>query len=97
MRKDAYWLINDGSNIPLEEAAELEMVASGVHDSIIDGISAIGSLMFWAAESENYNGDQAKRDMYFLGDMLKNIARMAQGVMDAEENISSRRSREKKQ
>ncbi|OMQ23702.1 hypothetical protein [Serratia oryzae] len=95
MRKDAYWLINDGRSAPLEDVEELRQVAVGIHDSIVEGISAIGSLMFWAAESENYDADQAKADMFKLGDMLHNIARMAQGAMHAEENLAYR-LREKK-
>ncbi|VXD04897.1 conserved hypothetical protein [Enterobacterales bacterium 8AC] len=96
MRKDAYWLINDGRNAPLEDVKELRQTAVGVHDSIVEGISAIGSLMFWAAESENYGAEQAKADMFKLGDMLHNIARMAQGAMHAEENLAYR-LREKQQ
>ncbi|VXD02890.1 conserved hypothetical protein [Enterobacterales bacterium 8AC] len=95
MRKDAYWLINDGRNAPLEDVKELRQTAVGVHDSIVEGISAIGSLMFWAAESENYDADQAKADMYRLGEMLQSIARIAHGAMHAEENLASR-LREKK-
>jgi len=44
MRKDAYWLINDGRDVPLEDVKELRQTAEGVHDSILEGISAIGSL-----------------------------------------------------
>ncbi|MFN3071948.1 hypothetical protein ACKWMY_28100 [Serratia sp. J2] len=90
MRKDAYWLVNDGRTVPLEEAAELEQIAAGVHDSILEWISAVGSLMFWAAESDNYDVEQAKIDMFKLGDMLKNIARIAAGAKGAEETLSYR-------
>lgn len=96
MRKDAYWLISDGSNAPLDEVKDLRNVAEGIHTSIIEGISAIGSLMFWAAESENYEPEQAKKDMFKLGDMLTNIARLAAGARDAEDNLAGR-LREKQQ
>lgn len=90
MRKDAYWLINGCHDVPLEEAKELRGVVIGIHDSILEGISAVGSIMFWAAENENYEGEQAKADMFKLGEMLNNISRLAAGAKAAEETLSYR-------
>jgi hypothetical protein len=88
MHKDAYHLINDCRSVQLEDAKEMAQVATNVHDSIIEGISAIGSIMFWAGDNENYCDDQAKKDMQKLGDMLTNISRLASGAKTAQENIS---------
>ncbi|MFS7244938.1 hypothetical protein AB6880_04435 [Rahnella inusitata] len=87
MRKDAYHLIDNCRNTPSEKQLEMAVVAMNVHDSIIEGISAIGSVMFWAAENENYGEDWAKKDMQKIGDMLCNISRLAAGAKTAEENL----------
>ena len=88
MRKDAYHLIDHCQNIPFRDAMELRSAAQDVHDSIIEGISAIGSIMFAAGNSEDYDDGRAKIDMMKLGDMLTNISRLAAGAKTAEENIS---------
>jgi len=88
MRKDAYHLINDCRNTPPEQQLEMATVAMNVHDSIIEGICAIGSVMFWAGDSEDYGEDQAKKDMQRIGDMLSNISRLAAGARSAEENLN---------
>ncbi|HFQ7029218.1 TPA: ubiquinol-cytochrome C reductase [Yersinia enterocolitica] len=88
MRKDAYDLIDDCRGTDLDKAKDMAVVAMDVHDSIIEGISAIGSVMFWAGDNENYGEDQAKRDMKKLGDMLANISRIAAGAKTAEENLT---------
>lgn len=88
MRKDAYDLIDDCRGTDLDKAKDMAVVAMDVHDSIIEGISAIGSVMFWAGDNENYGEDQAKRDMQKLGDMLVNISRIAAGAKTAEENLT---------
>ncbi|WP_314153592.1 hypothetical protein [Rouxiella badensis] len=88
MRKDAYDLIDDCRTTPLDKAKDMAVVAMDVHDSIIEGISAIGSVMFWAGDNENYGEDQAKRDIQKLGDMLVNISRIAAGAKTAEENLT---------
>ncbi|MFS7197390.1 ubiquinol-cytochrome C reductase [Rahnella inusitata] len=88
MRKDAYDLIDDCRGTELDKAKDMAVVAMDVHDSIIEGISAIGSVMFWAGDNENYGEDQAKRDMQKLGDMLVNISRIAAGAKTAEENLT---------
>ena len=88
MFKDAYFLIDDCRSVQPEDAKEMAQIANDVHDSIIEGISAIGSLMFWAGHNENYCDDQAKKDMQKLGDMLTNISRLASGAKTAEENLN---------
>lgn len=88
MHKDAYYLIDDCRDVRAEDAPDMALVAVGVHESIVEGISAIGSLMFWASNSEDYAEDQAKKDMMKLGDMLTNISRLAAGAKTAEENLN---------
>ncbi|MGA7586030.1 MAG: hypothetical protein WCB03_08380 [Rouxiella badensis] len=88
MLKDAYFLIDDCRSVQPENAKEMAQIATDVHDSIIEGISAIGSIMFWAGDNENYCDDQAKKDMQKLGDMLTNISRLASGAKTAQENLN---------
>lgn len=87
MHKDAYHLIDDCRTAGAEDALAMKWLASEVHSSILEGISAIGSIMFWAGENENYGEEQAKRDMQSLGGMLQNISRLAEGAKSAEENL----------
>ncbi|BEM39928.1 hypothetical protein [Serratia marcescens] len=90
MHKDAYWLINDCTNMTLAEAAELKIAAAGASETILEGVDAIGNIMFWAAENENYTPEQSKKDMLKLGDMLSTISRLALGAKHAEASISYR-------
>lgn len=88
MHKDAYHLIDDCHGARPEDVQTMKFVATEVHDSILEGISAIGSIMFWAGENENYGEEQAKRDMQKLGGLLDNISRLAAGAKTAEENLA---------
>jgi hypothetical protein len=87
MRKDAYSLIDACHNVDPNAAVAMYAVASEVEDSLLNGVSAIGNLMFWAAENDEYDGEQAKRDMFDIGCFLKHVSRMAGGVHLAAENL----------
>ncbi|HAT2608030.1 TPA: ubiquinol-cytochrome C reductase [Kluyvera intermedia] len=46
------------------------------------GLKAIGSIMFWAADNENYPAEEAKGDMYRLGSMLSVLSDVIRGFED---------------
>nr|DAY62086.1 MAG TPA: hypothetical protein [Caudoviricetes sp.] len=68
---------------------ELEGIGSRANDAARDlmlGISAIGSLMFWAADSDNYAEETAKADMYRIGAMLGTIGEVVRALNDTAAN-----------
>lgn len=52
------------------------------------GVSAIGSLMFWAADSDEYPEESAKADMYRLGAMLGTVSEVARALNDNATNAA---------
>lgn len=84
-------LYNDLSETRFTEmtSEELEGVqhrAEEAANNIRLGVSAIGNLMFWAAENENYSGNMAKSDMYLLGAMLTTINDVWRALDDTANN-----------
>lgn len=74
---------------------ELKGIQSRTDEAVSDlllGISAIGNLMFWAADSDNYPEEGAKADMYRLGAMLGRIGEVAQALNDSAANAAFLRS-----
>ena len=51
----------------------IESRASDAVNDLMLGVSAIGSLMFWAANSDDYPAESVRADMYRLGAMLGHI------------------------
>ena len=87
MRKDAHSLIDTFYNVDPNAAVAMYAVADEVQTSLINGISAIGNLMFWASQNDEYDAEQAKRDMFDMGSFLKHVSRMAAGVHLTTENL----------
>ncbi|ERK18202.1 hypothetical protein L579_1524 [Pantoea sp. AS-PWVM4] len=52
------------------------------------GITAIGSLMFWAAANDDYDSEQAKKDMYKLGAMFMPLSEVIRALSDTAANAS---------
>lgn len=74
---------------------ELKGIQSRTDEAVSDlllGISAIGNLMFWAADSDNYPEESAKADMYSLGAMLGRIGEVARALNDSAANAAFLRS-----
>jgi hypothetical protein len=69
-----------------------ESRASDAVSDLMLGVSAIGSLMFWAADSDDYPEEGAKADMYRLGAMLGRIGEVAQALNDSAANAAFLRS-----
>ncbi|HBW0759594.1 TPA: ubiquinol-cytochrome C reductase [Klebsiella pneumoniae] len=70
----------------------IESRASDAASDLMLGVSAIGSLMFWAADSDDYPEEGAKADMYRLGAMLGRIVEVAQALNDSAANAALLRS-----
>ncbi|EFI6853795.1 ubiquinol-cytochrome C reductase [Escherichia coli] len=70
----------------------IESCASDAVDDLMLGVSAIGSLMFWAAGSDGYPEESAKADMYRLGAMLGHIGEFARALNDSAANAEFLRS-----
>ncbi|HBR4754316.1 TPA: ubiquinol-cytochrome C reductase [Klebsiella pneumoniae] len=70
----------------------IENRASDAVSDLMLGVSAIGSLMFWAADSDDYPEESAKADMYSLGAMLGRIGEVARALNDNATNAAFLRS-----
>ncbi|EMQ0911050.1 ubiquinol-cytochrome C reductase [Klebsiella variicola] len=76
-------------------ADELESMQNRAEEAVSDlllGISAVGSLMFWAADSSNYSEETAKDDMYRIGAMLGTIGEVVLALNDTVANAGVCRS-----
>ena len=74
---------------------ELESMMNSTDEAVSNlmlGISAIGSLMFWAAGSENYAEETAKGDMYKIGAMLGTVCEVVRALNDTSESAAAFRS-----
>lgn len=74
---------------------ELKGICSRTDEAVNDlllGISAIGHLMFWAADSDNYPEESAKADMYRIGAMLGTVGEVARALNDTAQNAAFLRS-----
>lgn len=76
-------------------ADELESIQSRADEAVSNlmlGLGAIGSLMFWAADSENYAEETAKDDMYKIGAMLGTVCEVVRALNDTSGNAAAFRS-----
>ncbi|MCE0318007.1 ubiquinol-cytochrome C reductase [Klebsiella pneumoniae] len=70
---------------------ELKGIQSRTDEAVSDlllGISAIGNLMFWAADSDNYPEESAKAGMYRIGAMLGTVGEVARALNDTAQNAA---------
>lgn len=72
----------------LQRLQEISSTASSAAANLLIGVSAIGSLMFWSADNEDYSPDQAKEDMYSIGAMLMPLGEVVRALSDNAENAS---------
>ncbi|ODM40398.1 ubiquinol-cytochrome C reductase [Klebsiella pneumoniae] len=66
----------------------IESRASDAASDLMLGISAIGNLMFWAADSDDYPEETAKGDMYRIGAMLGAVGEVARALNDTAQNAA---------
>lgn len=74
---------------------DLKGIESRASDAVSDlmlGVSAIGSLMLWAADSDNYPEESARADMYRIGAMLGTVGEVARALNDTAQNAAFLRS-----
>ena len=70
---------------------ELEGIQNRMDEAVSDlllGISAIGSLMFWATDNDNYTEETAKGDMRKIGAMLGTVGEVARALDDTAQNAA---------
>ncbi len=70
---------------------ELEGIQNRMDEAVSDlllGISAIGSLMFWATDNDNYTEETAKGDMRKIGAMLGTVGEVARALNDTAQNAA---------
>jgi hypothetical protein len=80
---------------PSATAEELKGIESRAEDAVCNlllGVSAIGSLMFWASASDDYSEKQAKDDMYNIGCMLQPLSETIRALNDKADNASFSRN-----
>ncbi|HBY4089641.1 ubiquinol-cytochrome C reductase [Klebsiella pneumoniae] len=70
----------------------IESRASDAASDLMLGVSAIGSLMFWAADSDDYPEEGAKAGMYRIGAMLGTVGEVARALNDTAQNAAFLRS-----
>lgn len=69
-----------------QQLLEVANTADNAATNLLIGVSAIGSLMFWSADNEDYNPEQAKEDMYSIGAMLMPLGEVVRALSDNAEN-----------
>ncbi|HHS9739322.1 TPA: ubiquinol-cytochrome C reductase [Raoultella ornithinolytica] len=70
-------------------ADELESMQNRAEDAVSDlvlGITAIGSLMFWATDNDNYTEEAARGDMRKIGAMLGTVGDVVLALNDTAAN-----------
>lgn len=65
------------SNIPTSYLLQAKNHFEELQQSILCGFGAIGNLMFWACESEDYTEQNLKNDMRDIGYLLKQLKDVA--------------------
>ena len=77
-----------GKGATVDELGGIQNRMDGAVSDLLLGISAIGNLMFWAADSDNYPEESAKADMYRLGAMLGTVSEVARALNDNATNAA---------
>lgn len=92
--RDIYHLIS-GTDFRSMSDSDLIMAADQ-YDSAAIGItsalSLIGNLIFEADCSEEYSGDEAKRDLALAGSALRNLPRLQQALLSNADHARTEQS-----
>ncbi|TWV30877.1 ubiquinol-cytochrome C reductase [Klebsiella quasipneumoniae] len=78
----------DFDNCTPDDLKAIQIRADNAVSDLMLGVSSIGSLMFWAADSDNYPEESAKADMYRLGAMLGTVGEVARALNDTAQNAA---------
>ncbi|MDU4282502.1 MAG: ubiquinol-cytochrome C reductase [Klebsiella pneumoniae] len=87
----------DFDNCTPDDLKAIQIRADNAVSDLMLGVSYIGSLMFWAAASENYAEETAKGDMYRIGAMLGTIGEVTRALNDTAANAALLHSISKKE
>ena len=81
-----------GKGATIDELEGIQNRMNEAASNLVLGISAIGSLMFWATDNDNYAEETAKGDMRKIGAMLGTVGEVVRALNDTSEIASSFRS-----
>ncbi|ELW9389557.1 ubiquinol-cytochrome C reductase [Klebsiella pneumoniae] len=81
-----------GKGATVDELGGIQSRTDEAVSDLLLGISAIGNLMFLAADSDNYPEESAKADMYRIGAMLGTVGEVAWALNDTAQNAAFLRS-----
>lgn len=81
-----------GKGATIDELEGIQNRMNEVVSGLLLGISAIGSLMFWATDNDNYTEETAKGDMRKIGAMLGTVGEVVRALNDTSENAAAFRS-----
>ncbi|HCM6842703.1 TPA: ubiquinol-cytochrome C reductase [Klebsiella quasipneumoniae] len=81
-----------GKGATVDELGGIQNRMDGDVSDLMMGVSAIGNLMFWMADSDEYPEESAKADMYRLGAMLGTVSEVARALNDTAQNAAFLRS-----
>lgn len=81
-------LFIDATNIralPKEDLKHISSIAGSTRECLIDGFKAIGNLMFWACEHENYPDNEMRGDMANIGLLLTRGSEIIESIIEIED------------
>ncbi|VFZ93808.1 Uncharacterised protein [Klebsiella pneumoniae] len=81
-----------GKGATVDELGGIQNRMDGAVSDLLLGISAIGSLMFWATDNDNYTEETAKGDMRKIGAMLGTVGEVVLALNDSAANAAFLRS-----
>ncbi|HEO1740241.1 TPA: ubiquinol-cytochrome C reductase [Klebsiella pneumoniae] len=81
-----------GKGATVDELGGIQNRMDGAASDLMMGVSAIGNLMFWTADSDEYPEESAKADMYRIGAMLGTVGEVARALNDTAQNAAFLRS-----
>lgn len=81
-----------GKGATIDELEGIQNRMNEAASNLVLGISAIGSLMLWATDNDNYAEETAKGDMRKIGAMLGTVGEVVRALNDTSENAAAFRS-----
>ena len=76
----------DFSQMDSKTLNEVRNQSEAAFDGVMSGIQSMGSMAFWAKDSENYSDDLAAKDLRSLGEALMYLPRIAAALNDNAQN-----------
>ncbi|HGM4679965.1 TPA: hypothetical protein ACKPVP_002313 [Serratia marcescens] len=73
------------SKLPDDHLKDYSVICSDASHAITCALRLIGNLTIEANASEDYTGEDAKRDLYLMGAVLRNLPRMSEALIQNSE------------